>query len=139
MFRFAFIRLLRLLLKQSFPQRHYLVGRDGKVSYAFPGRVVDRIGNGCDDSRCCDLADAARAQGAEPCVGNVQHRQVDLAYIRVDRDVPSSLPSADAPSLIFCTVVGREPTGPNIWLRSSASFTALATAFAAIAARKTCD
>jgi hypothetical protein len=52
---------------------------------------------------------------------------------------PSSLPSADAPSLIFCTVAGREPTGPNIWLRSSASFTGLPTAFAAIAARKTCD
>src|ERR1700722_217462 len=51
----------------------------------------------------------------------------------------TSFPSFVAPSWMWLIVVGLAPTGPNIGVRSSPSFTGRFTACAAIAASTVCD
>ena len=48
------------------------------------------------------------------------------------------VPSRAAPRRILCSVIGRDPTGPNIWVRSRASLTGTPVSLAAIAVSITC-
>ena len=69
-----------------FLRGHQLVGRDGRASQSFSRGVINCVCNGRARAGDSNFANAARPNGVELRIGNVQRRNIDFADVGIGQN-----------------------------------------------------